>query len=90
MKSWLVKASAAGVISLGLALTLTGCGGNSQQQQSAAGQTLTVELFDNNNAPNGQGTTQDNKWTQYIQGRVKSELGFDIQFVLCPRDQAPV
>ncbi|TBL81537.1 extracellular solute-binding protein [Paenibacillus thalictri] len=47
---------------------------------------LTVELFDRNNTPEGQGTLKDNQWTKWIQQEMLKE-GVRVNFVTVPRSQ---
>lgn len=47
---------------------------------------IRVEVFDRNDAPDGQGTTTDNKMTQWIQQEV-AKIGLEVEFVACPREQ---
>lgn len=45
--------------------------------------TITVELFDRSNAPEGS-TITDNKWTRYAQEQMKA-VGINLEFVAVPR-----
>ncbi len=45
--------------------------------------TITVELFDRSNAPEGS-TILDNKWTKYAQEQMK-KVGINVEFVAVPR-----
>ncbi len=46
---------------------------------------IRVEVFDRNNAPEGQGTAIENKWTDYIKKRALEEINVEVEFVACPR-----
>lgn len=47
--------------------------------------TITVELFDRSNAPEGS-TVTDNKWTQYINQEM-NKVGINVEFVAVPRSE---
>ncbi|MDF2959609.1 MAG: extracellular solute-binding protein family 1 [Paenibacillus sp.] len=70
---------------------LAGCsgeGGGSPQSQDSNQkiEELTVELFDRNNVPEGQGTLMDNQWTRWIQQEMLKQ-GVKVTFVPVPRSQ---
>jgi putative aldouronate transport system substrate-binding protein len=48
---------------------------------------LTVELFDRNNVPEGQGTISDNRWTKWIKEQVLAKRNIDVEFVIVPRSE---
>lgn len=63
-------------------------GGSSQYQTTYGSKkfdnvTITVELFDRSNAPEGS-TITDNRWTKYAQDAMK-EIGINLEFVAVPR-----
>ncbi|TVY09454.1 extracellular solute-binding protein [Paenibacillus cremeus] len=67
----------------------SGSGGASPAPGSNAKQEvvdLTVELFDRNNVPEGQGTLLDNQWTKWIQQEMLKQ-GVRVTFVPVPRSQ---
>ena len=68
-----------------LAGCLTGCGGTGKKD-GAALTTVRVAVFERNDAPEGQGSTTDNKMTQWI-NQEAAKIGLNIEFVACPRDQ---
>ncbi|MCC8102863.1 MAG: extracellular solute-binding protein [Clostridiales bacterium] len=45
--------------------------------------TITVELFDRSNAPNGS-TITENRWTEYVQEEMQ-KVGINVEFVAVPR-----
>ena len=74
------------LLAAGTLAAAAGCSGG--QVQTDGGLTkLSVEVFDRNNAPEGQGNATDNRWTQYINERVAQELGIDVEYIACPRAQ---
>ena len=48
---------------------------------------LTVELFDRNNAPEGQGSLTDNKWTNLIKKEMLETRNVEVEFVPVPRGE---
>lgn len=79
--------------------TLAGCGGSDEKEQNKNAEggeyqttygekkfddvTITVELFDRSNAPQGS-TLTDNKWVDYVNEQM-NKVGIQVEFVAVPR-----
>ncbi|GBF72316.1 ABC transporter substrate-binding protein [Paenibacillus sp. 598K] len=77
-----------------LVILLSGCAGlkshvgDAQEVAGSSGRTtLTIELFDRNNAPQGASPITDNFMTRYIQEQFGDPNGLDIKFVTVPRSE---
>ncbi len=48
--------------------------------------TITAMIFDRSNAPDGEGTVTDNRWTKWINEQMK-EYGITVKFIAVPRSE---
>ena len=76
------------LLAAGIIATACSCGEKEKNTNSNGGLTkLTVEVFDRNNAPEGQGNATDNMWTKYISEKAAEKIGAEVEYVACPRAQ---
>lgn len=78
-----VSAVLAGMLLAGM---LAGCGEKESNSGEGGMQKVRVEVFDRNNAPEGQGSAVDNKWTKWIQEEA-AKAGLEVEYEACPRAQ---
>lgn len=66
---------------------IAGCGSKGEKTSSGSGTTLTVEVFDRGNAPEGGGTCDNNFLTNLINSEFEKETGIKVKFVPIPRSE---
>ena len=58
----------------------------SASQPSFDNVTITAMIFDRSNAPEGQGTVVDNRWTKYVNEEM-NKMGVSVEFIPVPRSE---
>ena len=83
MRRKLIAGSLAAMTLLSVPVYASGAEGGESKYQTTYGVTISVELFDRSNAPEGS-TILENRWTKYAQDAM-AEVGINLEFVAVPR-----